>query len=113
MSSLSHRDLTRFLPSSVSSYSRSMPTETPVRVTGRTATSSAIAAVTMASSRLGPSEMMTGTLGSLIHPEGAHHVGAEGARVRPTFFARSEEHTSELQSRLDLVCRLLLEVKNV
>src|SRR5699024_12578727 len=26
---------------------------------------------------------------------------------------RSEEHTSELQSRFDLVCRLLLEKKNV
>src|SRR5690349_21903619 len=30
------------------------------------------------------------------------------ARSRP---ARSEEHTSELQSRRDLVCRLLLEKK--
>src|SRR5687768_18371550 len=30
------------------------------------------------------------------------------ARARPT---RSEEHTSELQSRLHLVCRLLLEKK--
>src|SRR2546429_6871704 len=30
-------------------------------------------------------------------------------RHRPT---RSEEHTSELQSRLHLVCRLLLEKKN-
>src|SRR5207247_9222653 len=29
--------------------------------------------------------------------------------VRP----RSEEHTSELQSRVDLVCRLLLEKKNL
>src|SRR5699024_12123580 len=30
----------------------------------------------------------------------------------PTFFLlRSEEHTSELQSRFDLVCRLLLEKK--
>src|SRR5690349_1975977 len=28
-------------------------------------------------------------------------------------FARSEEHTSELQSRRDLVCRLLLEKKKV
>src|SRR5699024_12558818 len=28
------------------------------------------------------------------------------------FFLRSEEHTSELQSRFDLVCRLLLEKKN-
>src|SRR5699024_12379069 len=27
--------------------------------------------------------------------------------------ARSEEHTSELQSRFDLVCRLLLEKKNI
>src|SRR5437660_5629291 len=29
-----------------------------------------------------------------------------------TFFDRSEEHTSELQSRGHLVCRLLLEKKN-
>src|SRR5438105_7930846 len=28
------------------------------------------------------------------------------------FVLRSEEHTSELQSRVDLVCRLLLEKKN-
>src|SRR5699024_11755528 len=28
-------------------------------------------------------------------------------------FVRSEEHTSELQSRFDLVCRLLLEKKNL
>src|SRR5206468_9353231 len=28
-------------------------------------------------------------------------------------FGRSEEHTSELQSRSDLVCRLLLEKKNL
>src|SRR5699024_12848639 len=34
--------------------------------------------------------------------------------VRPltSLPARSEEHTSELQSRFDLVCRLLLEKKN-
>src|SRR5207249_7523955 len=31
---------------------------------------------------------------------------------RFVFNARSEEHTSELQSRFDLVCRLLLEKKN-
>src|SRR5207249_10381974 len=30
----------------------------------------------------------------------------------PTTSRRSEEHTSELQSRFDLVCRLLLEKKN-
>src|SRR2546429_7293172 len=32
-------------------------------------------------------------------------------RPRPAGPARSEEHTSELQSRLHLVCRLLLEKK--
>src|SRR5207237_1474917 len=33
---------------------------------------------------------------------------------RPSYFCpdRSEEHTSELQSHLNLVCRLLLEKKN-
>src|SRR2546429_5247551 len=33
------------------------------------------------------------------------------ASGRATRFSRSEEHTSELQSRLHLVCRLLLEKK--
>src|SRR5437588_7981305 len=33
-------------------------------------------------------------------------------RFIPAFEARSEEHTSELQSHSDLVCRLLLEKKN-
>src|SRR5438034_7512733 len=32
-------------------------------------------------------------------------------RVRHPFDSRSEEHTSELQSHSDLVCRLLLEKK--
>src|SRR3712207_8976748 len=43
-------------------------------------------------------------------PAVAHHVhrpARPGARV-----LRSEEHTSELQSRQYLVCRLLLEKKN-
>src|SRR5206468_10550576 len=31
--------------------------------------------------------------------------------LRQPFISRSEEHTSELQSRSDLVCRLLLEKK--
>src|SRR5687768_4682852 len=35
----------------------------------------------------------------------------QARRVNP--MGRSEEHTSELQSRLHLVCRLLLEKKNV
>src|SRR5690606_41410811 len=35
-----------------------------------------------------------------------------GAIARPAADQRSEEHTSELQSRENLVCRLLLEKKN-
>src|SRR6266496_6416151 len=38
------------------------------------------------------------------HRSAARHAAAPGDR-------RSEEHTSELQSRRDLVCRLLLEKK--
>src|SRR2546421_2106948 len=33
--------------------------------------------------------------------------------TRTDLISRSEEHTSELQSRSDLVCRLLLEKKNI
>src|SRR2546429_6029427 len=36
---------------------------------------------------------------------------AAGDTLRRRKIARSEEHTSELQSRLHLVCRLLLEKK--
>src|SRR2546422_5790823 len=44
---------------------------------------------------------------------GARFCGACGHRLegRVPRLARSEEHTSELQSRLHLVCRLLLEKK--
>src|SRR2546422_7725937 len=38
-------------------------------------------------------------------------VDADGAVTLPAKKLRSEEHTSELQSRLHLVCRLLLEKK--
>src|SRR5438874_3846739 len=34
-----------------------------------------------------------------------------GRQIKETSAPRSEEHTSELQSRRDLVCRLLLEKK--
>src|SRR5699024_12394649 len=47
--------------------------------------------------------------------------GSTGEVIKATSFNvgsytdldRSEEHTSELQSRFDLVCRLLLEKKNI
>src|SRR5260370_3965567 len=37
----------------------------------------------------------------------------DGSLLPDSFAARSEEHTSELQSHLNIVCRLLLEKKNV
>src|SRR2546422_10910704 len=60
------------------------------------------------------------SLGDLAEPARAspadvrlcpRHPRAQGARHRPRRGRRSEEHTSELQSRLHLVCRLLLEKK--
>src|SRR5699024_12344667 len=41
-------------------------------------------------------------------PGGLYHDGRRCGQGH-----RSEEHTSELQSRFDLVCRLLLEKKNI
>src|SRR5207248_4091280 len=38
---------------------------------------------------------------------------ARSSRCGPTSVRRSEEHTSELQSPYDLVCRLLLEKKKL
>src|SRR2546421_5844968 len=39
------------------------------------------------------------------------HLASGPGSVLAAHVARSEEHTSELQSRSDLVCRLLLEKK--
>src|SRR5699024_12094195 len=50
---------------------------------------------------------------SLQHRKVLEGCGVEddqGSRLSPS--TRSEEHTSELQSRFDLVCRLLLQTKN-
>src|SRR2546422_8190817 len=57
---------------------------------------------------------VTGTLGTGKLP--ASRTRTAGAMLRaypmsPVWPSRSEEHTSELQSRLHLVCRLLLEKK--
>src|SRR5688572_32531211 len=43
--------------------------------------------------------------------EWRHLPGAVAARYIECFGSRSEEHTSELQSQSNLVCRLLLEKK--
>src|SRR2546422_2253836 len=51
-----------------------------------------------------PAELAWGSSGAVV---------ARSAQTRSVSYAleRSEEHTSELQSRLHLVCRLLLEKK--
>src|SRR3712207_7582272 len=43
--------------------------------------------------------------------EAMHHLGVPTTRALSVVTTRSEEHTSELQSRQYLVCRLLLEKK--
>src|SRR5437773_6298059 len=61
----------------------------------------------IAGSALQPSFEFCGKGGT---PQDQSRVLPNGARGRPTG-SRSEEHTSELQSHHDLVCRLLLEKK--
>src|SRR5438105_5709832 len=48
---------------------------------------------------------------SARHADAARSQGAAHALRHRDVHRRSEEHTSELQSRVDLVCRLLLEKK--
>src|SRR5689334_24193449 len=64
---------------------------------------------------------------AVMHIDSARHMAAAHARAGFRFFgreargaagihhlgARSEEHTSELQSQFHLVCRLLLEKKKL
>src|SRR5690606_42009154 len=58
-------------------------------------------------------------LGALRHAFGDEDLTATATPLGPRFMlyverpARSEEHTSELQSRENLVCRLLLEKKKI
>src|SRR3712207_7691951 len=64
-------------------------------------------------------QLRADSLGALSHPPQAPMVGAslfdnrgvDAAAVVADPQTRSEEHTSELQSRQYLVCRLLLEKK--
>src|SRR3989449_2886851 len=47
----------------------------------------------------------------VLRHEGDRRAHEVGDLLGPVLVERSEEHTSELQSRLHLVCRLLLEKK--
>src|SRR5699024_11290659 len=48
-----------------------------------------------------------------VFPMLLHHNSFFHAFDIAIFILRSEEHTSELQSRFDIVCRLLLETKKI
>jgi len=48
---------------------------------------------------------------TLVKPGGSVYFSTINRNPKAYAFARSEEHTSELQSHLNLVCRLLLEKK--
>src|SRR5258708_19281093 len=48
-----------------------------------------------------------------FHSLSRSHSSAKPSLVAPARVSRSEEHTSELQSPDHLVCRLLLEKKNL
>src|SRR3712207_7597118 len=64
-------------------------------------------------SNTAPSPGMTGTRWSPIQSWSWPAIHTSGQdRLPSTAATRSEEHTSELQSRQYLVCRLLLEKKN-
>src|SRR2546422_1871002 len=56
-----------------------------------------------------PTSIVPGRCAAAGHAHGSADT-AQSTTTR-TFMTRSEEHTSELQSRLHLVCRLLLEKK--
>src|SRR5690606_41959146 len=61
-----------------------------------------------------PSTCWMGTPDSATSRESQAASAARPAGVRlQNVMGRSEEHTSELQSRENLVCRLLLEKKNI
>src|SRR5699024_8439882 len=59
--------------------------------------------------RLRPFGLVTTALGATVSvlPVCGHH--SVSRRCGEWHLSRSEEHTSELQSRFDLVCRLMLE----
>src|SRR5438105_10460033 len=55
----------------------------------------------------------SGVLRKFLLADDCGHVALEWQHtLTGECVVRSEEHTSELQSRVDLVCRLLLEKKN-
>src|SRR2546430_5417055 len=63
--------------------------------------------------RSAPPEAEAARLGTRVHRVSARHELAFPQRLARSRPPRSEEHTSELQSQSNLVCRLLLEKKKI
>src|SRR5256884_3509347 len=61
--------------------------------------------------RRGVLEQLSRADASITDLAGKFHMTLTGMKKHVGVLERSEEHTSELQSRLHLVCRLLLEKK--
>src|SRR6267378_8546713 len=57
----------------------------------------------------GPTESSSVKFASVVEPYALSHSAKDAFNPATIVALRSEEHTSELQSRRDLVCRLLLE----
>src|SRR5699024_12209400 len=72
---------------------------------------SGIAAASVAVSAPAAAAVAVAGAVSVAVPVSDEAPSSDGAVSGWTAGARSEEHTSELQSRFDLVCRLLLEKK--
>src|SRR5438876_4988377 len=67
-------------------------------------------------SALSPKSLRAGCATSVVGPESGKaqrpgYLSSRGLAETSVVVARSEEHTSELQSPVHLVCRLLLEKK--
>src|SRR2546430_9039795 len=67
------------------------------------------------SHRLGCADRVAASSGQDLAQAGSRHLGGAHRTAALHVFQgdRSEEHTSELQSQSNLVCRLLLEKKKV
>src|SRR5690606_41162272 len=62
--------------------------------------------------QLAPRRGLQGVLAEVVADQAGGHLDGARAQRHAVLLDRSEEHTSELQSRENLVCRLLLEKKN-
>src|SRR5206468_10914305 len=80
-------------------------------ISGRHVAASIIKVIMAGQRMRQPARGRNGSYTALLAAEADIHPSMAMCKLRPGGAIRSEEHTSELQSRSDLVCRLLLEKK--